>query len=417
MKNINKTYTPPPDKSITHRALILAAVAEGATVISNPSVCADTAATADCLKKLGVGISCSKNKAVVKGAGLLGLRKPSGPLNAGESGTTLRLLAGLLAGQEFDSVLTGTGSLLKRPMDRVTAPLSAMGAKINSAGGRAPLKIHGSKLAGADHRLSIPSAQVKSAILLAGLYAEGPTSITDKLPTRDHTERLLKYLGARVSADGLNLYLRPGRFSAKNIKVPGDISAAAPFLVAACLLPDFTLTIKGVGLNPGRTGLISVLKAMGARITVKPAAAAFEPEGEIIVYGSKLKGIRIRPDEVPSMIDELPLLALAASRAQGVTVISGLGELRHKESDRLNATLSLFKTLGLTAGTGKDSLIIKGSQLLQGGKPAETFNDHRIAMAAAVAGLLAAKPVKIKDPACVNKSYPAFFTDFKKVFS
>ena len=306
---------------------------------------------------------------------------------------------------------------MRRPMARVTDPLSAMGAEINSTGGRAPLIIRGSKLTGVNHKLSIPSAQVKSAILLAGLYAEGPTSITEPLSTRDHTERLLKYLGARISSGGLNLYLRPGRFTAKNIKVPGDISAAAPFITAACLLPGFKLTIKSVGLNPGRTGLISALKAMGARITVKPAAAASEPEGEIIVYGSKLKGIRIRPDEVPSMIDELPLLALAASRAQGVTVISGVGELRHKESNRLQATLALFKTLGLEAGTGKDSLIIKGNQFLTGGKPAEAFNDHRIAMTAAVAGLLAAKPVKIKDPACVNKSYPAFFADFKKVFS
>ena len=415
-KNINKTYTPPPDKSVTHRALILAAVAEGYTVISSPSICADTAATAAALKKLGVGILSSKNRLVVKGVGLRGLRKPSGPLNAGESGTTLRLLAGLLAGQEFDSVLTGNDSLLKRPMDRVTDPLSAMGAKISSTNGRAPLKIRGCRLAGANHKLSIPSAQVKSAILLAALYAEGPTSITERLATRDHTERLLKYLGARISTAGLNLYLRPGRFNAKNIKVPGDISAAAPFIVAACLLPGFKLTIKGVGLNPGRTGLISALKAMGARITVKPAAAAPEPEGELVVYSSKLKGVRIRPDEVPSMIDELPLLALAASRAQGVTVISGVGELRHKESDRLNATLALFKTLGLKAGTGKDSLIVKGSQLLTGGNTAETFNDHRIAMAAAVAGLLAAKPVKIKNPACVKKSYPDFFTDFETIF-
>ena len=416
IKTANRTYTPPPDKSVTHRALILGAISEGSTVISNPSVCSDTDATAACLKKLGIGIVRSKNGLTVKGAGLRGLRKPSGPLNAGESGTTMRLLTGLLAGQEFDSVLTGKGSLLKRPMDRVAAPLAAMGAKISSDGGRAPLKIRGSRLSGADHKLSIPSAQVKSAILLAGLYAEGPTSITEYLPTRDHTERLLKYLGARVSADGLNLYLRPGRFNARNMKVPGDISSAAPFITAACLLPGFTLTINGVGLNPGRTGLISALKAMGARITLKPAAAAPEPEGTMNVYGSKLKGIRIRPDEVPAMIDELPLLALAASRAQGVTVISGLGELRHKESDRLNAIVSLFKSLGLEAKTGKDSLIIKGQQFLSGGKPVGPFNDHRMAMTAAVAGLLAAKPVKIKDPASVKKSYPSFFADFKKVF-
>ncbi|MFA6433275.1 MAG: 3-phosphoshikimate 1-carboxyvinyltransferase [Elusimicrobiales bacterium] len=414
--DLNRSYTPPPDKSVTHRALILAAVADGSTVISNPSDCADTASTASCLKKLGVKISPSRGGLTVKGAGLRGLRAPSGPLNAGESGTTLRLLAGLLAGQEFDSVLTGTGTLLNRPMDRVSGPLSAMGARIKTRGGRPPLQIRGSALSGADHRLEIPSAQVKSAILLAGLYAEGPTSITERLSTRDHTERLLKYLGARISSGGPNLYLRPGRFNSRNIKVPGDISSAAPFITTACLLPGFTLSIKGVGLNPGRMGLISALKAMGARITVKPAAACNEPEGELVVRGAALKGVRIRPDEVPAMIDELPLLALAASRAVGSTVINGVGELRHKESDRLKATLALFKTLGLRAETGKDSLIIRGGQKISGGRPAETFNDHRIAMAAAAAGRLAARPVKIKDPFCVKKSYPDFFADFKKVF-
>lgn len=416
IKNADKTYLPPPDKSITHRALILAALADGSTVISGPSVCADTAATAACLKKLGVRISPSKNRLTVKGAGLRGLRKPSGPLNAGESGSTMRLLAGLLAGQEFDSVLTGTGSLPKRPMDRVAAPLSAMGAEISSSGGRAPLRIRGRRLTGADHKLSIPSAQVKSAILLAGLYAEGPTSITERLATRDHTERLLKYLGARISSGGPQLYLRPGRLNARNIKVPGDISSAAPFIVAACLLPGFKLTIKGVGLNPGRTGLISSLKAMGARITVKPVATSPEPEGEIIVYGSRLTGVRIRPDEVPSMIDELPLLALAAALSRGSTVINGVGELKHKESDRLKTTLALFRALGLKAVSAKGGLSVRGGQVIPGGGSAETFNDHRIAMAAAVASLLAQKPVKIKDKACVNKSYPGFFKDFKKIF-
>jgi len=413
----NKIYTPPPDKAVTHRAMLLAAIADGSTTISNPSVCEDTAATAACLKKLGVGISFGKNRLVVKGAGLRGLKKSAGELNAGESGTTIRLLAGLLAGQEFDSVITGQGSLLTRPMERVTRPLTAMGARIKSSAGRLPLRISGSKLRGTDHRLSIPSAQVKSALLFAGLYAEGPTSITERFQTRNHTERLLKYLGAKISSGGLNLYLRPGRFKAKNIKVPGDISSAAPFIVAACLLPDFKLTIKNAGLNPGRIGLINTLKAMGAMITIRPAASTPEPAGDITVSSSELKGIRIRPDEIPAMIDELPLLALAAARARGTTVIGGAGELRHKESDRLRTTLALFKTLGLNVEAGKDSLIIKGPQNIRGGRPAETFNDHRVAMAAAVGALLAAKPVKIKGAGCVKKSYPAFFADFKKVFN
>jgi 3-phosphoshikimate 1-carboxyvinyltransferase len=352
----------------------------------------------------------------VKGRGLRALNRPVGQLNAGESATTMRLLAGLLAGQEFDSVVTGRSSLLKRPMARVTEPLSEMGADIRSAGGRPPLKIRGSVLSGAMHRPAVPSAQVKSALLLAGLYAQGPTSVTERFRTRDHTERLLKHLGAHISCGGLNIYLRPGRLTARDIAVPGDISSAAPFIVAACLLDGFRLNIKNVGLNPGRTGLIGALKAMGARITVKTAKDAPEPAGEITVTGSALNCVRIRPDEIPAMVDELPLLALAAARARGTTVINGLGELRHKESDRLKATLALFKAVGLKATTERDSLVIKGPQTFSGGS-AGPFGDHRMAMAAAVAGLLAQSPVKIKGRACVNKSYPAFFSDFRKVFS
>lgn len=417
LKKQNTVYTPPADKSVAHRALMLAAIAEGSTFISNPAVCADTAATAACLKQLGVDIASSGSRLMVKGAGLRGLKRSSAPLNAGESGTTMRLMAGLLAGQEFDSVITGKGSLLKRPMQRVAEPLAAMGAGIRSVDGRAPLRIRGSRLKGADHRLTISSAQVKSALLLAGLYAEGHTSVTERFKTRDHTERLLKYFGARISSDGPNVYLKPGGLKARNITVPGDISAAAPFIVAACLLRNFKLTVKNVGLNPGRTGLLNTLKAMGARITLKPAPSAPEPMGDIVVYSSDLRGIRIRPDEIPAMIDELPLLALAAARAQGTTVISEAGELRHKESDRLNATLALLKTFGLKAEAGRTGLVIKGPQNISGGGSAETFNDHRIAMAAAVGSLLADKTVKIKNPACVSKSYPDFFRDFKQVFS
>jgi 3-phosphoshikimate 1-carboxyvinyltransferase len=329
----------------------------------------------------------------------------------------MRLLTGLLAGQAFDSAITGKGSLLKRPVARVTAPLKLMGAKIRLAGGRSPIHLPGSALKGINHKLSVPSAQVKSAILMAGLYARGPTSITERFHTRDHTERLLKHLGARLSAAGLNIYLKPGRLKAKDIRVPGDISSAAPFMVAACIREGFKLTIKNVGLNPGRTGLIRILKAMGAKISVIGTNSAPEPAGDIIVSSSPLKGIRIRPDEVPAMVDELPLLALSAALARGTTVINGIGELKHKESDRIRTTLTLFRSLGLKAKTGKDSLVIKGPQTIAGGRAVDTFNDHRIAMTAAVGALLAAHPVKIKNPGCVKKSYPAFFKDFKKIFS
>ncbi|MBU2575401.1 MAG: 3-phosphoshikimate 1-carboxyvinyltransferase [Elusimicrobia bacterium] len=411
-----KIYTPPPDKAITHRALMLAAVADGNTRVCGPSLCEDTLATAACLKKLGVSISASKNRLLVKGLGLGGLKKPRGPLNAGASGTTMRLLAGLLAGQDFDSTITGKGSLLKRPAARVAAPLVLMGAKIRMRGDRAPIHLSGSSLKGINHKLAVPSAQVKSAILLAGLYAAGPTSITERFQTRDHTERLLKHLNARISAAGLNIYLKPGRLKAKDICVPGDISSAAPFIAAACLLKGFKLTVKNVGLNPGRTGLIRILKAMGAKISVSRTHCAPEPAGNITVSSSPLNGIRIRPDEVPAMVDELPLLALSAARASGTTVINGIGELKHKESDRLRATLTLFKSLGLMAKADKDSLVIKGPQTIAGGRAVDTFNDHRIAMTAAVGALLASKPVKIRNPGCVKKSYPAFFKDFNKIF-
>ncbi|MBI4802621.1 MAG: 3-phosphoshikimate 1-carboxyvinyltransferase [Elusimicrobia bacterium] len=411
-----KPYIPPPDKAITHRALLLAAIADGNTRVDNPSLCEDTLATAACLKKLGVGISASKNRLLVKGLGLGGLKKPTGTLNAGASGTTLRLLSGLLAGQDFDSAITGEDSLLKRPMSRVAAPLELMGAKIRLSGGRAPIYISGSALKGAAHRLTVPSAQIKSAILLAALYAQGATSITGRFRTRDHTERLLKHLGARISAAGLTIYLKPGRLKAKEIRVPGDLSSAAPFMAAACLLEGFRLTIKNVGLNPGRTGLVKILKAMGAKISVRKTHYAPEPAGDLTVLSSRLKGIRIRPGEVPAMVDELPLLALLAARASGTTVINGIGELKLKESDRIRATLALFMSLGLKAGAGKDSLVIKGPQTIAGGRAVDTFNDHRIAMTAAVGAILAAKPVKIKNPGCVKKSYPAFFKDFKKIF-
>ena len=414
-KHADKTYTPPPDKAITHRALIIAAIADGTTRVFNPSICGDTLATAACLKKLGIRIKFSKNGLQIKGMGLKGLKKPAGPLNAGQSGTTIRLMTGILAGQDFDSVITGRGSLLKRPMTRLTKPLSAMGARVSSAGGRPPLKISGAPLAGACLKLSVPSAQVKSAALLAGLYATGRTSVMERVKTRDHTERLLKYLGAKIKTSGLKTVLEPWPLKAGRIKIPGDISSAAPFIAAALLLGR-TLLIKDVGLNPARLGLLRTLQRMGARLKIKVKISRPEPVGEIWVFPAKLKGVTIAPDEIPAMIDELALLALLAASAWGKTVIRGVAELRHKESNRIKTTLTLLRRLGVKAAFKTDSLTVIGPQKIRGGKPIETFSDHRIAMAAAVGSLLAAKPVKIKNACCVKKSYPAFFADFKKVF-
>ncbi|MCX5785507.1 MAG: 3-phosphoshikimate 1-carboxyvinyltransferase [Elusimicrobia bacterium] len=415
-KNPDKTYTPPPDKSITIRALLLGAIAEGRVNIKNPLLCEDTSATLSCLKTLGVKFHISKKQITVEGRGLKGLTPPMRPLNAGESGATMRLMAGLLAGQGFDSVITGRDSLLKRPMARVTEPLSAMGAGISSRGGRPPLKITGSPLAGTRLILSAPSAQVKSAALIAGLYAAGRTSVTERFKTRDHTERLLKHFGAKIKVIGLKTILKPGPLKAGRIKIPGDISSAAPFLAAACLLKGSKHIIKDTGLNPGRLGFIQALSAMGANIGLTVKTSNPEPAGDIFIWGSALKGIRIKPARIPAMIDEIPLLALVATQAEGTTVLPGLGELRFKESDRVQSTLALLKAFGLKAEIKKDALTIRGPQKIIGGKPVDTFNDHRIAMAAAVGSLLAEKPVKIKNAGCVKKSYPAFFSDFKKVF-
>ncbi|HAH32885.1 MAG TPA: 3-phosphoshikimate 1-carboxyvinyltransferase [Elusimicrobia bacterium] len=411
----SNSYTPPPDKAITHRALILAAIADGTTSIFNPSICEDTLATAACLKKLGVKINFLKKSLQVEGLGLKGLKEPAGPLSAGESGTTMRLMAGLLAGQDFNSVLTGRGSLLKRPMARLTEPLSAMGARISSQNGLAPLKISGAPLTGARLKLSVPSAQVKSAALLAGLYADGRTSVTERFKTRDHTERLLKHFGAKITISGLTTILKPGPLSAGHITIPGDISSAAPF-IAAALLSDRTLLIKNVGLNPSRLGFLKTLKKMGVRLKIKIKKTRPEPVGVIQVFPARLKGVKIAPDEIPSMIDELALLALLAASAEGKTIIQGVTELRHKESDRIKTTLLLLERLGIKASFKTDSLIITGPQQIRGGKPIETFNDHRIAMAAAVGNLIAGKPVITKGASCVRKSYPAFFADFKKNF-
>jgi len=411
-----KYYVPPPDKAVTHRALLLAAVADGVTTINNPSLCGDTRATIRCLGKLGVEIKISPDKLLVRGRGLRGLKKPAAPLDAGESGTTMRLLAGLLAGQEFDSVITGSGSLMKRPMARAVRPLAAMGAKISSAGGRPPLKIRGRRLKGAAHKLAVSSAQVKSALPLAGLYASGETSVAEKFPTRDHTERLLGHFGAEIGRAGRRIRLRPGHLKAAAVSVPGDLSSAAPFIAAACSRPGFRLGVKNIGLNPGRTGFLKALKKMGARISVKPLSSRPEPAGNLVISGSVLKAVRIASGLVPAMIDEVPLLALAAAFAHGTTVISGAGELRHKESDRLKAVSALFRVLGLRMRISGGKVSVHGPQTASVRGIVETFNDHRAVMAAAAGAVLAGRPVAIRDRGCVKKSYPGFFRDFRKIF-
>ncbi len=409
-----KTFVPPADKSITIRALLLAAVAEGCTRVENPLRCADTEAAIRCLEALGARICPDGNALIVEGRGLGGLKKPDGPLDAGESGALARLLAGLMAAQPFPSEITGRGTLLKRPMDALAGSLGKLGARIKTSGGFLPLRIKPAKLKGA-RITGLTSAQLKSAVLLAGLYASGPVEIKEKSPTRDHTERLLALMGARITKNGLIIRLEPGRLTARPLTVPGDISSAAPF-IAAALLSGTGLRINACGLNPGRLGFVDALVKMGAKIELKPASAFPEPSGDITILPSGLKGRTVKPAEIPSMIDEVPLLAVISARAGGTTTISGIEGLRSKESDRIESTLALLAALGVRSSWSGGALKIYGARRFIPKSAAETFNDHRIAMAAAAASA-ACRGLEIKNPGCVDKSYPGFWRDFKKVFT
>ncbi len=409
-----RSYSPPPDKSMTLRALLLSAIATGSARIENPLVCEDTEAALRCLKALGVKIIQEGNALIIEGRGLRGLEKPAGALDAGESGALARLLAGILAGQNFPSAITGRGSLLKRPMGELAGALNNLGAGIKTKNGLLPLSIKPAKLKGG--KISgVKSAQIKSALLLAGLYAGKPLEITEKIPTRDHTERLLALMGAGLGNQGPRIKLAPGPLTARPFAIPGDISSAAPF-IAAALLSGEALKINSCGLNPARLGFITALQKMGAGLKLEPAVSFPEPSGSIEVLPSALKARTVRPDEVPAMIDEIPLLALLSGRARGITVINGIESLRAKESDRIESTLALLASLGVKASYGKGSMKITGRPSFSAVKPVETFGDHRIAMAAAAAAL-ACPGLGIKNPGCVNKSYPGFWNDFKKIFN
>ncbi|OIO03384.1 MAG: 3-phosphoshikimate 1-carboxyvinyltransferase [Elusimicrobia bacterium CG1_02_56_21] len=409
-----KSYSPPPDKSITIRALLLAAVAEGSTRIENPLFSEDTEAAVRCLEALGVRLCRDGNAFIVEGRGLKGLKDPGSELDAGESGALARMLAGILAGQAFQSVITGSGSLLKRPMNPLAESLKKLGARVKTAKGRLPLyvkpaRLKGSKITGTE------SAQLKSALLLAGLYAGGTVEIKEKFPTRDHTERMLTLMGARLTKKGQTLKLAAGPLSARPLTVPGDISSAAPF-IAAALITGRELKIFSCGQNPARMGFLAALRKMGAFIKLKPAAAFPEPYGEIEILPSALRARSFKAAEIPAMIDEIPLLALLAAGTRGTTVIAGLAGLRTKESDRVESTLALLASLGVKAVYKKGVLRITGRPSFSASGPVDTFSDHRIAMAAAAASL-ACPGLKIKNPGCVDKSYPGFWRDFKEVFT
>lgn len=401
----------PGDKSVSHRSIMLGALADGVTEVSGFLEGDDALATLRAFRAMGVRIEGPVDgRVTIHGVGMDGLRAPTAALDLGNSGTSMRLLSGLLAGQSFDSVLTGDESLSGRPMRRVTEPLAQMGAKIDTeADGTAPLRIHGGqRLQGIDYALPMASAQVKSCVLLAGLYAEGRSCTTEPAPTRDHTERMLAGLGYAVEREGARACLAGGgRLRAQPIDVPADISSAAFFLVGASIAPGSDLTLRHVGMNPTRIGVINILRAMGADITVSnEATVGGEPVADLRVRSAQLKGIAIDEAQVPLAIDEFPALFVAAACAEGETVLTGAEELRVKESDRIQVMADGLIELGVDARSTPDGMVIRGGPI--GSGTVTSHGDHRIAMAFAMAGLRASGPIEILDCTNVNTSFPGF---------
>lgn len=415
-KGLRGTISVAPDKSISHRAVMIGSIAKGTTFIRNFLMGEDCLSTIDCFRKLGVPIEIDGSQVVVTGGGLRGLKEPQELLYTGNSGTTTRLLCGLLAPQRFSSILNGDESIGKRPMNRVIAPLREMGAKITATGnGFTPITIEGSALQGIDYQLPVASAQLKSALILAGLYADGKTTIIEPKPSRNHTELMINGFGGNVSAEDSRITVTPAcELYGHDITVPGDISSAAFFLVAALIVPNSEITIKNVGLNRTRTGIIDVLKEMGASIQIQESRDGIEPSGDITVRHSSLRGVEISGDLIPRLIDELPVIAVAAAFAEGRTVIRDAEELKVKESNRIEAMTSELKKAGVDVTATEDGLIIEGGNSIRGGS-FQTYGDHRVAMSMAILALAAEGSSTIENHQCIGISYPDFFETLKAV--
>lgn len=413
-EGINAEITVPGDKSISHRALMIGAIANGRTRVQNFLDSDDTLATMEILRAMGIRIERKESEVIVEGAGLYGLSEPENVLDAGNSGTTMRLCLGLLAGQNFYSVITGDDSLRKRPMKRVIEPLSKMDAKFfarqnNSV---APITVVGNRnLKPITYETPIASAQVKSAILLAGLYADGDTTVVEPARSRDHTERMLRSFGVQVDEvdTAVTVHGPADELQAKDIFVPGDISSAAFFIIAGLIMKDSEIVIKNVGLNPTRTGILTVLREMGGDITVvNERTVNYEPIGDLVVRSSELNCVEIKGDIIPLLIDEIPILAIAASQANGKTSVRDAQELRYKETDRIKAITTELRRLGVEVEERPDGFDVYGKQKIKGGCTCESYKDHRIAMSLAIAGLVAQEPIEINKFECVNISFPNF---------
>ena len=414
---IQGRITVPGDKSISHRAVMLSGISRGKAVIEGFLRGEDCRRTIECFRGLGIEVEDAGSQIIVHGEGLQGLREPGDVLDAGNSGTTMRLMSGILAGQDFLTVVTGDGSLRKRPMDRIATPLRKMGAVIDGRdrGRLAPLVIRGGHLTGIDYRSPVPSAQVKSAVLLAGLYGEGKTVVREELTSRDHTERMIKALGGKLSVEKGKVTIEQSELQATHLRVPGDISSAAFFMAAAAALPGSDLVIQGVGLNPTRTGIIEVLKRMGASIEIDHVTeSGGEQAGDVRIRGKKLSGVRITGEMIPGLIDEIPVIAVIAATAEGRTTITGAEELKVKESNRITSMVTEMQRVGIKVRELPDGMEIEGENRITGGT-VESYGDHRIAMAMGIAGLFAQEPVNVRNSECISVSFPDFQQILKQV--
>lgn len=422
--HLQGTVTVPGDKSISHRAVMFGSLANGTTEITNFLQGADCLATIDCFRKMGIPIDISPERILIQGKGLYGLKEPSSMLNVGNSGTTTRLIAGILSGQSFLATLSGDDSLNSRPMERIITPLSQMGADIKSALGNncAPLIITPSKLHGIHYHSKVASAQVKSAILLAGLYADGMTKVTEPILSRNHTELMLRGFGASVFSDtspdgsGATASILPApKLEGQKIVVPGDISSAAYFIAAGLLVPDSEILIQNVGINPTRAGILNICRDMGGDITfLNENLAGGEPTADLLVRTSNLHGTTVEGSIIPTLIDELPMIAVLAAFAEGTTIIRDAAELKVKETNRIETVTVNLKEMGADITPTDDGMIITGRGALHGAN-INSFLDHRIAMAFAIAGLAANGETRILDSHCVDVSYPTFFETLKSL--
>ncbi|MGN8800083.1 3-phosphoshikimate 1-carboxyvinyltransferase [Candidatus Merdisoma sp. HCP28S3_D10] len=410
--------TIPGDKSISHRAVMFGSLAEGTTEVTGFLRGADCLSTIDCFRRLGITVEDKNERILIHGRGLHGLSAPEQLLDAGNSGTTTRLISGILSGQNFETTLTGDASIQKRPMGRIMEPLSQMGASIESIRGNgcAPLRIQGRSLHGIHYTTKVASAQVKSAILLAGLYADAPTSVTEPALSRNHSELMLYFFGADVRTEGTTATIQPEpELTGQKVNVPGDISSAAYFIAAGCITPDSEILIRNVGINPTRDGILKICRLMNADVTLlNENADSGEPTADLLVRTSSLKGCTIEGDLIPTLIDELPILAVMACFAEGTTLIRDAAELKVKESDRIAVMTENLTAMGAHVTATEDGMIIEGGYPLHGAV-IDSHLDHRIAMSFAIAALNADGETRIQGADCVTISYPTFYKDLEKL--